>query len=56
MSESKNESPVKDGREYFENGCLCIEDGSLTKLDVSVPDAEALTHYENNCKCSRNYK
>jgi hypothetical protein len=42
-------------RKYFEDGCLCIEHGSLEKQSNAVPDNEAATFYEANCKCSRNY-
>jgi hypothetical protein len=46
----------KSTREYFEKGCLCIAEGNISKKPASVDDNEAATYYENNCKCSRNYK
>lgn len=42
-------------RDYFESGCLCIQKGSLMKLDSSVPNLEAVANYEKHCQCSRNY-
>ncbi len=40
-------------KEYFERGCLCILSGELEKHSGGQ---EAVTFYEQNCKCSRNYK
>jgi hypothetical protein len=42
-------------RTYFEEGCLCVLAGRLTKLPLNVPDWEAVKHYELHCCCSRNY-
>lgn len=46
---------VKNVREYFEIGCLCIAQGTLEKLSGDTPDSEAAAFYERSCKCSRNY-
>jgi hypothetical protein len=43
-------------RQYFEGGCLCIHSGKLAVLSSQTPDAEAVLHYERNCRCSRNYE
>lgn len=42
-------------RDYFEFGCLCIQNGTLEKLGASVDDRIAADFYESNCSCSRNY-
>ena len=42
-------------REYFENGCLCISKGELPKLPCQIANKFAVSFYENNCCCSRNY-
>jgi len=58
MSDLKKERPLENrsfARKYFEDGCLCIEHGSLEKQANSIPDNEAASFYEANCKCSRNY-
>lgn len=47
---------LKDNRNYFEVGCLCIKDGDLKQLPKSMDDGDAVEFYENNCKCSCNYK
>lgn len=41
-------------RNYFEQGCKCIEEGSLPKLPASESDDVAAHYYKDNCKCSRN--
>lgn len=42
------------GREYFEDGCLCIKNGIIEKKDsTAVPDETAYNYYNTNCKCSR---
>ena len=42
------------GREYFEDGCLCIKSGIIEKKDsTAVPDETAYNYYNANCKCSR---
>lgn len=43
-------------RNYFEVGCLCIKVGELKQLPKSTDDGDAVEYYEDNCKCSRNYK
>ena len=43
-------------RQYFEDGCLCIHTlKTLQACPTNMPDADAVTFYEQNCKCSRNY-
>lgn len=41
------------GREYFEDGCLCILNGLIEKSPSDVPNNVAFHHYMENCKCSR---
>lgn len=56
MNESQDEiNRIKNVRKYFEEGCLCIHEGTIDKKDVSTSDLDAIHHYESNCKCSRNY-
>lgn len=66
---ASNRSPVEDvfafttdqdrlrfNREYFENGCSCINTKKTLQLcPTNMPDDEAVAFYEKNCKCSRNY-
>lgn len=40
-------------RSYFEDGCLCVLDGTLQKAEQNMTDGEALDYYIANCKCSR---
>lgn len=43
-------------REYFEEGCACIHKAkTLQPCPTNMPDSEAVTFYEQHCKCSRNY-
>jgi hypothetical protein len=42
-------------RRYFESGCACIASGSLEKFPPKVADSLAVSFYEKNCHCSRNY-
>lgn len=41
-------------REYFESGCLCIQNKTLSLQPKDVPDELASAFYVVNCKCSRN--
>jgi len=49
-------------REYFEDGCICLngwpKDKTPKTLEAcppDMPDTEAIKFYEQNCKCTRNY-
>lgn len=54
--QQNEEQRLRENREYFESGCACIHRAKTVQLcPASTPDAEAVTFYEQNCKCSRNY-
>lgn len=55
MAELTEDQRLAEGRDYFERGCLCIDNGTLQKLPESVSNLDAIEHYENSCVCSRNY-
>ncbi|MEI8659352.1 hypothetical protein [Vibrio sp. Hal054] len=52
----KERERIKQNREYFEGGCLCIRDGAIEKKGAEIADLDAVIYYELACKCSRNYK
>lgn len=54
-SQDKKRAKVARNREYFESGCLCIQDGLIEKKDENFSDSLAVQYYEQNCSCSRNY-
>lgn len=43
-------------RKYFEDGCLCIINKKIDLKGNDVSNLDATIYYENNCRCSRNYK
>ncbi|WP_131815934.1 MULTISPECIES: hypothetical protein [Pseudomonas] len=54
--QQKEEQRLKLNREYFEEGCACIHTvKTLQPCPTNMADREAVTFYEKNCKCSRNY-
>lgn len=46
---------INHARSYFENGCICIKQKKFKKCSDEKTDLEAVTFYEDNCKCYRNY-
>lgn len=42
-------------RDYFEDGCSCILRGEIPKLPSEVANKFAISFYEDNCHCYRNY-
>lgn len=53
-SASTEAARLKECREYFEQGCLCLARGDIQKAG-EVSDKAAIAHYESLCRCSRNY-
>lgn len=50
------EQRLKLNRAYFEDGCACIHTAkTLQPCATNMTDGDAVTFYEQNCKCSRNY-
>lgn len=43
---------MKELRDYFETGCICILNGSVHVVP-SEGDEEASDRYMNECECSR---
>lgn len=48
----KKQAQYKDGRDYFERGCLCIINGEIEESTVMDNEA-AVRYYMSECKCSR---
>jgi len=56
IAEDEEVARLKGTRVYFEDGCACIHvDKRLNVCPETMPDREAVSYYEQNCKCSRNY-
>ncbi len=49
----KKASDMKNGRQYFEIGCLCLLNGEFDKCDAAMTDKNAVAFYMEKCKCSR---
>lgn len=41
------------GREYFEDGCLCVRDKKIDKKPKEVSNPAAFRYYMDSCTCSR---
>lgn len=52
--ELPQDKDLKYFREYFEDGCICLEAGDL-KAPVNEPDDVACLYYIMWCGCSRHY-
>ncbi|MNP86958.1 hypothetical protein D3C76_1875270 [compost metagenome] len=56
IDQQKEQERLKLNRAYFEDGCSCIHTAkTLQPCPTNMADSEAVTFYEQNCKCSRNY-
>lgn len=52
----KEQERLKLNRAYFEDGCSCIHSTkTLQPCPTNMGDEDAVSFYEQNCKCSRNY-
>lgn len=54
-AEDKEKERYMFVRQYFEDGCLCIQSGKLKKRPEQELDQSAAEFYESNCVCTRNY-
>lgn len=57
-SEQQREADqLKQNRAYFDGGCACIHQSKTLQLCRSnITDNQAVEFYEQNCRCSRNYR
>ncbi|KPY55700.1 hypothetical protein [Pseudomonas amygdali] len=56
-AQQKEQDRLKLTRDYFETGCSCIlTNKTLQPCPTDMADAEAVSFYELNCHCSRNYQ
>lgn len=44
---------MKQERNYWESGCLCVLTGRVEKKPESFGDKEACQHYYDSCICTR---
>ncbi|MDN2484019.1 hypothetical protein [Vibrio agarivorans] len=52
----KEHERIAQNRKYFEDGCLCLQEGLIEKKGSDISNISAVIYYESACKCSRNYK
>lgn len=56
MDPQKEQNRLKLNREYFEEGCSCINTTkNMQACPTNMDDEKAVEFYEKNCKCTRNY-
>lgn len=54
-AEDKEKERYMFVRQYFEDGCLCIREGTIEKRTAEESSQSAAELYEKNCVCTRNY-
>jgi len=54
-TQQRNQSTAALVMDYVEKGCLCLLEGKIEQQHATVSDANAVRHYEQKCRCSRNY-